>query len=136
MRIFLIAALASSIALAGCGGGDKNSSTSANNSSTVNSSGSASSGTGGAGAAAAPGAGGSTADAFRTLAASQCEQAIRANPKAPPSFDAAGTCNCAIETAFANQADPVAYARTPEGQQALTKSIISCGQQRLGGAGK
>lgn len=122
MRIFLIAALASSVALAGCGGGDKNSSTSANNSAAANSSGS--------------GAGGRTADAFRTLAVTQCEQAIKSNPQAPAGFDAAGTCNCAIETAFANQADPVAYARTPEGQQALTQSIVSCGQQRLGGAAK
>ena len=123
MRILLIAALVSSVAVAGCRGGEKNTSTAANNSASANGSGSASGG-----------AGGGTADAFRQLARTQCEQAIRNSPGAPKGFDAAGTCDCAIEEAFGNQADPVTFARSPDGQQALTKSIISCGQQRMGGA--
>lgn len=125
MRILLIAALVSTVAVAGCRGGEKNSSTSANNSASANTSGSASGGAGGAGGAA---------DAFRQLATSQCEQTIRSNPSAPPGFDAAGTCSCAIQTAFGNQADPVSFARSPEGRQALTQAIVSCGQQRMGGA--
>jgi hypothetical protein len=123
MRILLIAALVSSVAVAGCRGGEKNTSTSANNSASSNGS-----------ASASGGGSGSAADAFRQLATSQCEQTIRSNPSAPPGFDAAGTCNCAIQSAFGNQADPVAFAKSPEGRQALTQAIVTCGQQRMGGA--
>jgi hypothetical protein len=124
MRILLIAALVSSVAVAGCRGGEKNTSTAASNSASANGSGSASGGAGGGG----------TADAFRQLARTQCQQAIQNNPSAPKGFDAAGTCDCAIQEAFGSQADPLTFARSPEGQQALTRAIISCGQQRMGGA--
>jgi hypothetical protein len=128
MRILLIAALVSSVAVAGCRGGEKNTSTAANNSASANGSGSASGGAGG-------GAGGGTADKFLQMARTRCEQAIRDNPGAPKGFDAAGTCNCAIDSALAKQADPASYARSPEGQQALMKAMVSCGEQRMGGAG-
>jgi hypothetical protein len=123
MRILLIAALVSSVAVAGCRGGEKNSNTSASNSASSNSSGSASGGTA------------SSADAWRQGAISQCEETIRANPNAPPGFDAAGTCNCAIQSAFGDQADPVKFAQSPEGRQALTQSIVKCGSERMGAAG-
>lgn len=120
MRILLIAALVSAVAVTGCRGGENNGSTA--NTASTNSSTTAS-------------AGGSAADAFRTLAISQCEQTIRANPNAPPGFDASGTCSCAIQTAFGDQADPVNFARSPEGRQALTQAIVSCGQRSMGAAG-
>jgi hypothetical protein len=123
MRILLIAALVSSVAVAGCRGGDKNESTSANNSASANS------------AAAAPGgAGGSTAAAFRQMAVTQCQSTVQQIPNAPAGVDANGICSCAIETAFGNQADPLTYARTQEGQQALTQAIVSCGRQQAGAA--
>lgn len=124
MRILLIAALVSSVAVAGCRGGEKNSSASANNSASANA----------GGGAAAAGAGGSTADAFRRMAVSQCQSTVQQIPNAPPGVDAAGICSCAIETAFGNQADPLTYARSPEGQQALTQAIVSCGRDRMGAA--
>jgi hypothetical protein len=134
MRILLIAALVSSVAVAGCRGGEKNTSTAANNSASANGSGSASGGAG-AGAGAGGGAASGTAGTFLQMARIQCEQAIRNNPGAPKGFDAAGTCNCAIDSALGKQADPVSFARSPEGQQALMKAMVSCGEQRMGGAG-
>jgi hypothetical protein len=80
-----------------------------------------------------PPRGGAAAEQFRALAANQCEQAILANPSRPEGFDARGACRCAIDTAFGGQDDPVSYARSAAGQQALTRAIISCGQQQLAG---
>ena len=123
MRILLIAALVSSVAVAGCRGGEKNSSTSANNSASSNSSGSA------------EGGGANKADAYRAQATSQCEQTIQSLPNAPPGFDISGTCRCAIQTALGDQADPRAFASSPEGQRAVSQAIVSCGQQTMGAAG-
>jgi hypothetical protein len=121
MRILLIAALLSSVAVAGCRGGEKNSSTSANNSASATSS-------------AAGGAGGAAADAYRASSVEKCERALKSIPNAPPGFDAAGTCRCAIQTAFGNQADPQAFERSDAGRRALTDAIINCGQQSMGAA--
>jgi hypothetical protein len=72
------------------------------------------------------------ADAFRALAVNQCVQVIRANPDVPKGFDASGTCQCAVGEAFGKAQDPIAYARSERGQQALTDAIVSCGQRSLG----
>lgn len=119
MRILLIAALVSSVALAGCGGGEKNSS--ANNSASANSS--------------AVGAGGAAADDFRKMLISQCERQVQQVPNAPKGFDTAAACRCSIETALGNQADPATFARSPEGQQALSSATMGCLQKELGAAG-
>ncbi len=115
MRILLIAAIASSVALAGCSGGEKNSS--ANNSASAN-------GTSAAGSA------------FRQQAAQQCEQQMQAMAaQMPPGVDPASICGCAVETAFANQPDPAAFFRTPAGKQALVQGMLSCLQRPKGAGG-
>jgi hypothetical protein len=80
-----------------------------------------------------PARGGAAAEQFRALAVNRCEEAIRANPSRPKEFDVSGTCQCAIEAAFAGQDDPVSFARSSSGQQALMLAIVRCGEQRMGG---
>jgi len=64
--------------------------------------------------------------AFRAELASQCAQAIRANPNAPAGADLDGLCGCAVETTLAGQADPFGYTQTPQGQQAFTQAMAQC----------
>jgi len=76
------------------------------------------------------------ADAFRALAVNQCVQVVPAHHNAPEGFDAAGKCQCAVDKAFGDAEDPIGYARSERGQQALTDAIVSCGRPRLDAAGK
>jgi len=122
----LLSVLVSSLALTACnqnkGSGNGSNASSANSSGTANAS-----GTGQAG-----GAGGD----FRTAAAAQCEERVRANPNVPAGFDVSGACTCAVESAYSGRGDDLeTYARSDEGQRAFAQSTAQCIRQRLEGAG-
>jgi hypothetical protein len=125
MRKFLIttAMVAAVAALGACNRGASNNTQPANKA-TANSAAPA--------AAPAPAAPGADPAALRTAVVDQCVQRARANPNIPAQLDLAGACGCATDATL-SRPDALAYAQTPEGQQAFTQALAQCIQQRMGG---
>lgn len=124
MRFMLMASIACSLVLVGCGG-TKNSS--ATNNTAANK---AAANTSTAANSSAPAAGADPRAAFLA----QCLQQTRSDPDLPQGFDGAGACGCAYDKALAGKPDPVAYMNTPEGTQTTGQALAACMIERGAGA--
>ncbi len=124
MRILLMASVACSLALAGCGGGTKNSSAT-NNSTSVNTGATATN-------SSAPAAGGSN---LRATFMAECEQRGRATQGVPADFDFTGACGCAYDRALADKPDPQAFSTNPQARTVIAEALATCIREQVRAAG-